>query len=69
MKVHVFSFNMFLLSSPEHVPTPSRPFRGNFVRSVKGSSTENVKSLIEVPNVVHVIVHVLSFNMILVSSQ
>ena len=34
---------------------------------VKGCSPKNLKSLIEVPNVVHVKVHVLSFNMILIS--
>ena len=36
---------------------------------VKGRSPEKLKSLIEVPNVAHVKVHVLSFNMILISSQ
>ena len=36
---------------------------------VKGRSPKNLKSLIEAPNVVHVKVHVLSFNMILISSQ
>ena len=35
---------------------------------VKVSSPKKVKILIEVPNVVHVKVHVLSFNMILLSS-
>ena len=35
---------------------------------VKGRSPKNLKSLIEVPSVVHVKVHVLSFNMILISS-
>ena len=35
---------------------------------MNGRSPKKVKSLIEVPNVVHVKVHVLSFNMILVSS-
>ena len=34
----------------------------------KGRSPKKLKSLIEVPNVVHVKVHVLSFNMILISS-
>ena len=32
---------------------------------VKGRSPKKLKSLIEVPNVVHLKVHVLSFNMIL----
>ena len=35
---------------------------------VKGRSPKKLKSLIEVPNVVHMKVHVLSFNMILISS-
>ena len=35
---------------------------------VKGRSPKNLKSLIEVPNVVHMNVHVPSFNMILISS-
>ena len=42
--------------------------RGNLVDQVKGRSPEKLKSLIEVPNIVHVKVHVLSFNMILISS-
>ena len=33
---------------------------------VKGRSPKKLESLIEVPNVVHVKVHVLSFNMILI---
>ena len=36
---------------------------------VLGRSPKNLKSLIGVPNVVHMNVHVLSFNMILISSQ
>ena len=36
---------------------------------VKGRSPKKLKSLIEVPNVVHVKVHVPSFNVILISSQ
>ena len=35
---------------------------------VKGRSPRKLESLIEVPNVVHVKAHVLSFNMILISS-
>ena len=35
---------------------------------VKGRPLKKLESLIEVPNVVHVKVHVLSFNMILISS-
>ena len=60
---------MILLSSPERVPRPSFPFRRNFGDQVKGHSPKKLKSLIEVPNVVHVKVHVLSFNMILTSYQ
>ena len=36
---------------------------------VKGRSPKKLESLIELPNVVHMKVHVLSFNMILISSQ
>ena len=36
---------------------------------VKGRSPKKLKSLIEVPNVVHEKVNVLSFNIILISSQ
>ena len=35
---------------------------------VKGRSTQKLKSLVEDPNVVHMKVHVLSFNIILLSS-
>ena len=69
VKVHVFSFNMILLSYVQSVPRPSYPFRRNFGRSGKGRSPKNLELLIEVPKVVHVKVHVLSFNMILISSQ
>ena len=68
MKVHVLSFNMILVSSPSRVLTPSYPFRRNFGRSGKGSITEKAKTLIEVPDVVHIKENVLSFNMILISS-
>ena len=36
---------------------------------VKASSPKKLKSLIEIPNVVNVKVHVLIFNMILISSK
>ena len=36
---------------------------------LKGRSPKNLKSLTEDPNVIHVKVHVISFNMILISSQ
>ena len=35
---------------------------------IKGGSPKKLKSLIDVPHVVHVKVHALSFNMILISS-
>ena len=35
---------------------------------INGRSPKKLKSLIEVPNVVHVKVHVVSYNMILISS-
>ena len=43
-KVHVLSFNMILVSSPERVPRPSYPFRKNFGRSGKGSFTGKAKN-------------------------
>ena len=64
-----FSFNMILFSPPYRLLRPSYPFRRNFGRSGKGRSPKKLKSLIEVPNVVHVKVHVLSFNMILISTH
>ena len=68
VKVHVFGFNMILLSSPKCVSRPSYPLRRNFGRSDKARSLKKLKSLFEVPNVVHVKVHLLSFNMNLISS-
>ena len=68
VKVHVLSFNMILVSSPYFVPTPSYPFRGNLRDQVKVRSPKKLKSLIEVPYVVHLKVHVLSFNKNLISS-
>ena len=44
-------------------------FGENLGDLVKGRSPKKLKSLIEVPNVVDVKVRVVSFNMILVSSQ
>ena len=43
VKVHVLTFNMILLSSPERVPRPSYPFRRNFGRSGKALFTQNAK--------------------------
>ena len=40
MKVHVFSYNIILLSSPQHFLRPSYPFWRNFGRSGKGSLNE-----------------------------
>ena len=44
-------------------------FGETFGVQVKGRSPKKVKSLTEVPNVDHVKVHVLSINMILISSR
>ena len=49
MKVHVVSFNMILISSPQRVLTPSYPFREDLGDKVKGSSPKKLKILIEVP--------------------
>ena len=68
MNVHVFSFNMILLSSPQSVPRPSNPFRRNFGRSGEGSFSEKPKNSMEVPQVCQVKVHVFSFNTIILSS-
>ena len=38
-----YGFNMILLSSPQHVPRPSYPFRRNFERSGKGSLDEKAE--------------------------
>ena len=43
-------------------------FRGNLVDQVKGRSSKKLKLLIEVPNKAHLKVHILSYNMILISS-
>ena len=59
MKVHVLSFHMILISSPWPVPTPSYPFRGNLGDQVKVRSPKKLKSLTEVPYVVHLKVQVL----------
>ena len=59
---------MILLSSPWRVPRPSYPFRRSLGDQVKVRSQKKLESLIEVPNVVHMKVHVLSFNMILIST-
>ena len=43
-------------------------FGETLVGQVKGRSPKKLKSLIEIHNVVHMKVHVLSFNMIIISS-
>ena len=63
VKVHVLSFNMILISSPQGVPTPSYPFRGNLGDQVKDRSTKNLNLLIEVPYVSNLKVQVQIFNM------
>ena len=67
-KVHVLIYNMTLISSPWRVARPSYPFREIFGHQVKGRSPKKQKLMIKVPNVARLKVHVLSFNMILVSS-
>ena len=49
VKVHVRSFNMILISSPQRVITPSYPFRNDSGQEVKGSSPKKLKNLIELP--------------------
>ena len=49
VKVHVLSFSMILISSPQHVLTQSYPFRKDLGHKVKGSSPKKLKILIEVP--------------------
>ena len=44
-------------------------FGETLVDQVKGRSPKKLKSLTEVPHLVHVKLYVLSFNMILISSQ
>ena len=69
LKMQVLSCNMNLISSPQRAPRPSYPFRGKFWRSGKGSFTEKLKSFKDLPYVLQVKEHVLSFNMILISFQ
>ena len=68
LKVKVLIYNMILISSPWHVPSPSYPFLEIFRDQVKGRSPKRRKLKIEVPYVAHLKVQVLSFNMILISS-
>ena len=48
MKVHVLSFNMILISSPQRVLTPSYQFRKDLGHKVQGSSPKKPTILIEV---------------------
>ena len=61
-KVHVLSFIMIIISSAYRVSSPCYPLiLGKILGDqVKGRSPKKLKSLIEVPNVVHVKVHVLA---------
>ena len=59
---------MILISSRLSAPRPSYPFWRKFGDHVKDRSTKKLKSLIGVNYAVHVKVHLLSFNMILISS-
>ena len=68
MKVHVFGFNMILLSLRSVFLDRVIHFGETLGDQVKGRSPKKLKLLIEAPNVVHLKVHVLSFNMILISS-
>ena len=68
VNVYVPSFSMILISSQLGVPRPSYPFWCNLGDQVKGRSPKKLNSLIEVPYVLYVKIHVLSYNMILISS-
>ena len=59
LSVQALSFNVTLFPFPQRVPRPSYSFREKFGRSGKCRSQKNLKSLIEVPYVVNVKVHVL----------
>ena len=59
---------MTLISYQQGVSTPSYPILEKFGGKGKHRSPKKLKILIEVPNVFQVKVHVLSFNMILISS-
>ena len=67
-KVHVLIFNIILLSVHSLFLDRVNNFGGTLGDQVKGRSPKKLKSLIEVPNVVHMKVQVLSFNVILLST-
>ena len=68
MKVHVFSFNMILLSSHSVFLERVIHFGENLGDQEKGRSPKKLESLMDVPYVAHLKVQVLSFNMNLISS-
>ena len=68
MKVHLLSFKIILLLLYSLFFDRVIHFGETLGDQVKGRSPKKLESLIEVPNLVHVKVHVLSFNMILISS-
>ena len=68
LKVHVLNFNMNLVSSPQGVLRPTYPFQGKLDDQEKDRSPKKLKFLIEVPYVANLIVQVVSFSMILISS-
>ena len=69
VKVHVFSFNMIFSHLGSMFLDRVIHFGETLGDQVKGRSPKKSKSLIDVPNVVHVKAQVLNFNMILISPQ
>ena len=67
-KIHVLSFNLILRLLRSFSLDRVINYGVTLGDQVKGRSPKKLESLIEVPNVVHMKVHVLSFNMILISS-
>ena len=68
MKVHVFSFNVILSHIRSLFLDRVIHFGETLGDQVKGRSPKKLKSLIDVPNLVHVKVQGLSVNMVLISS-
>ena len=67
--MHMFAASICSLSHPRGVLLDRVTLFGeNFGDQVNGRSPNKLESLVEFPNVVHVKVHVLGFNMILISS-
>ena len=69
VKVHIFRFNMIFSHLGSMFLDRGIHFGETLGDQAKGRSPKQLKSFIEVPNLVHVKVHVISFNMILISSQ